>query len=110
MDLVVQINGGDDVVVPVRIEAGGAAIDLSTGTLTVQVWSIDPETGFLHDATWSLLDATPDPGEAHGEISLDEAQSDALGLGRVSYLKAVFVRTSDGVTVSTSPLYLERLL
>ena len=103
----VQFNGGDDLVIPVTIMAGGEPVDLSAGSLVVEVFHRHQR---LFEAEFSPASDLPGEGEHHGLVLLSEEQTILLPHGRTSYLKATYHRTEGSVTVSTFPMYLERIL
>lgn len=103
----VRFNGGDDLIVPVTIMAGGEPVDLATGSLVVEVCH---RHRALFEAEFVRMNNRPGEGEHHGEVRLSEEQTITLPHGRTAYLKATFNRTADDVTVSTEPMYLERVL
>lgn len=112
----IRFAGGDELVVPFVILAGEDIVDLGGGALAAEIWwrgaaqvSIGLGTGL------EILDENPAPAagddeqEAHGNIRIDEARSATLPLGRTAFLRVVFVSAA-GVTVSSEPIWLERLL
>lgn len=108
-----RLAGGADFAVPVRFTArkpgseAVEAIDLSGGTVTVEVFSYHNR---LFEAEFRLEKVNPGEGDAHGVVLLSEEQTEALPYGASSYLKATFYRPADDLTVIAEPFPLDRVL